>query len=73
MAARHLLRQRHRVTTILISRPSCAGRQTEVCYNLGDKEGLGGEPPGPSPFCRQAVVVAKQATDFKSLIILSVI
>ena len=33
MAARHLLPRRHRATTILISRPSCAGRRTEVCYN----------------------------------------
>ena len=27
---RHLLHRRHRVTTILISRPSCAGRPTEI-------------------------------------------
>ena len=30
MAARHLLPRRHRATTILISRPSCAARPTEV-------------------------------------------
>ena len=33
MAVRRLLRRRHRATTILIFRPSCAGRQPEVCYN----------------------------------------
>ena len=41
MAARRLLHRRHRATTILISRPSCAGRRTEVCYNLDDGKGPG--------------------------------
>ena len=35
-AARHLLLRRHRATIIWISRPSCAGRPTEVCYNSDD-------------------------------------
>ena len=46
MAARHLLPRRHRATTILISRPSCAGRPTEVCYNSGDAKGPGGSSRG---------------------------
>ena len=41
MAARHLLPRRHRATTILISRPSCGGRPTEVCYNSDDQKGPG--------------------------------
>ena len=38
MAARHLLRRRHRATTILISRPSCGGRRPEDCYNKATKK-----------------------------------
>ena len=37
-AARHLLQQCHRATTILISRPSCAGRPPEICYNHDDEK-----------------------------------
>ena len=33
--------RRHRATIILISRPSCAGRPTEVCYNSDDGKGPG--------------------------------
>ena len=33
MAARHLLRRRHRVTTILISPPSCGVSPADFCYN----------------------------------------
>ena len=47
MAARHLLPRRHRATTILISRPSCAGRPTEICYNSDDEKGPGRCQPGP--------------------------
>jgi hypothetical protein len=43
MAARHLLHQRHRATTILISRHSCAGSRTEICYNSDDEKGPGGQ------------------------------
>jgi hypothetical protein len=42
MAARHLLRRRHRATTILISRPSCAGRPTDDCYSSDEAQGPGG-------------------------------
>jgi hypothetical protein len=41
MAARHLLHRRHRVTTILISRPFCAGRSTDICYNSDEPKGPG--------------------------------
>jgi hypothetical protein len=41
MAGLHLLQQRHRATTILISRPSCAARQPEDCYNSDDGKGPG--------------------------------
>jgi cell division protein FtsZ len=34
-AVRRLLLRRHRATTIWISRPSCVGRPTELCYNSG--------------------------------------
>ncbi len=34
-------RRRHRATIIWISRPSCAGRRTEVCYNSDGKKGPG--------------------------------
>ena len=40
-AAPHLLRRRHRATTILISRPSCAGSRTENCYSLRHIKGPG--------------------------------
>ncbi len=40
-AVRHLLRHRHRATIIWISRPSCAGSPTEVCYNSDDAKGPG--------------------------------
>ena len=47
MVGQHLLRLRHRATTILISPPSCAGRRREVCYSLGNKKGPGSGEPGP--------------------------
>ena len=65
MAARHLLPRRHRATTILISRPSCAGRPTEVCYNSGDRKGPGGSRRGLFLVRATAVAVRHQATDIK--------
>ena len=57
MAARHLLPRRHRATTILISRPSCAGRQPEVCYNSGDEKGPGHIGRDLCLWCRASVTV----------------
>ena len=50
MAARPLLHQRHRATTILIFRPSCAGRPPEVCYNPDYRDRPRRTPPGPLLF-----------------------
>jgi len=44
---RHLWRQRHRVTTILISQPSCDGRPTDNCYSPDGEKGPGLSKPGP--------------------------
>ena len=56
MAARRLLRPRHRATTISIFRPSCAGRPTELCYNSGGGKGPGGSTAGTFAFCPQRIV-----------------
>jgi hypothetical protein len=41
------LRNRHRVTIILISQPSCGGRPTDNCYSPDDEKGPGFRKPGP--------------------------
>jgi hypothetical protein len=53
---RGLLHRRHRQTTILISRPSCAGRQTENCYSRACGKGPDGKPPGPFLFGVRVVI-----------------
>ena len=65
MAARHLLRQRHRATIISISRPSCAGRRTEDCYNSDVARGPGWQQPGPCLLPGRMSALISQATDFK--------
>ena len=65
MAARRLLQRRHRATIIWISRPSCAARPTEACYNSDDEKGPGWHRRGLC-FCqRYACVADRQATDIK--------
>jgi hypothetical protein len=59
------LQQRHRATTILISRPSCAGRRPEVCYNYDDGKGPGCDSRDLCLWGGMALKNAHQATDFK--------
>ena len=64
MAARHLLPQRHRATTISISRPSCAARPTEF-VTIRDDQKAPAESAGAfffgraeaSAVCRQALIL----------------
>ena len=60
--ARHLLPQRHRATIISISRPSCAARPTDICYNRDDAKG-----PGASAgaFCFWGSECGLQVPDIK--------
>jgi hypothetical protein len=73
MVARNLLPQRYRATTILISQPSCGGRRPEVCYNSGDHGGPGWTSRGLFLLNRGSFQRHSQPTDFKSLIIHSVV
>ena len=64
-AARHLLLQRHRATTIWIYRLSCAASPTEVCYNSDDQERVPADRPGPFAFAGRSARRVHQATDIK--------
>jgi hypothetical protein len=71
--ARHLLLRRHRATIIWISRPSCAGNQTEVCNNSDDGNRSRPMRPGPLFLAWVGLDPSFQATDFKRLTMYSVI
>ena len=71
MDARHLLRRRHRVTTILISPPSCAVRRPEVCYNSDERKGPGLASRDLHFLSGTSPESTRQAIGFKSLIIFS--
>jgi len=65
MAALHLLRPRHRATTILIYRPSCAVRRTEFWLQIRKREKVRLNQPGLFLLPRCVAATRNQAIDIK--------